>query len=635
MLLKTRLRLSIVILVGVVVFLLSLVYLGDLTSTHLERIHEPASLAAEQIKTYLIERSRAVPSQPGVTTDQWKQLWAEYIAGESELAALLQASVGAEESNLVEIVIIDERGLVVATSGPSEVGSAAHRFPRLREWQQMKVWRQLRELVSQTSEYYEVVVPLGIAGQTQPVFVVQVVVSSAVVRSRLMPQLRRFGFISLASLVIASILAVAWSNLAFRPVVKIGQALDRITGGDPSRESPPPATVRADTELAAVQSKIDLLGQQIRGARQESSQLRGNVEQLLERLEDGVLLFDRNNRLVMAGRAVERLIGISRWEAFGQPLETVLPPDTPLGALVQTAVQIRRPIREHLLESRRDGVPRQPLLVSVESLQDLTGQDHFGAIVTIRDAESRLQVESQLQVSQRLSAISRITRGVAHEIKNPLNAISVHLEILRTELAAEGVDSHDSADVIGRELARLDRVVKTFLDFNRPLELRMREVDLVNLARDAAILVRPQAEQLNIEVVLDLKAEKAPVHGDQDLLVQALLNVVTNGVEAMKQGGRLEVRLSRDEGDWVLEVADQGPGIPPEVREKIFELYFTTKKGGSGIGLAMTFRVIQLHNATIDFTSEPGKGTTFVFRFPSLVDPHDAAASEPAADFQS
>jgi signal transduction histidine kinase len=239
-------------------------------------------------------------------------------------------------------------------------------------------------------------------------------------------------------------------------------------------------------------------------------------------------------------------------------------------------------------------------------------------MVTIRDAETRLKIESQLQVSQRLAAIGRLTGGVAHEIKNPLNAISVHLEILKSKLAGvEVADDIDSIAVIGRELARLDRVVKTFLDFTKPVELHMAEVDLVPMLRELTLLVAPQADRLKIGVDVECGLDRGVIHGDRDLLSQAVLNVAMNGIEAMPRGGRIRIQLSQEDDTYVLAVADEGDGIPANVRNKIFNLYFTTKERGSGIGLAATFRIVQLHNATIEFASEVGQGTTFTFRFPA------------------
>jgi hypothetical protein len=142
-------------------------------------------------------------------------------------------------------------------------------------------------------------------------------------------------------------------------------------------------------------------------------------------------------------------------------------------------------------------------------------------------------------------------------------------------------------------------------------------VDLASIAREVANLVSPDAAAAGVEVKVNLPAA-APVSGDADLLKQALLNVMKNGVEAMAPGGVLAVTLERAGEDWCVAVADQGPGIPPEVRDRIFHLYFSTKKKGTGIGLATTFRIVQLHHASIDFENRPEGGVTFRMRFPAL-----------------
>jgi signal transduction histidine kinase len=131
-------------------------------------------------------------------------------------------------------------------------------------------------------------------------------------------------------------------------------------------------------------------------------------------------------------------------------------------------------------------------------------------------------------------------------------------------------------------------------------------------------LVRPDAESQKARVVIGASPASAPVRGDRDLFKQAILNVMINGLQAMPAGGALTLSLSRAGADWVLSIRDEGTGIPTEVRDKIFQLYFTTKGKGSGIGMAMTFRVVQLHGGTIEFVSEDGKGTDFRLHIPAM-----------------
>jgi signal transduction histidine kinase len=240
----------------------------------------------------------------------------------------------------------------------------------------------------------------------------------------------------------------------------------------------------------------------------------------------------------------------------------------------------------------------------------------MGTLVTLREADPRKQIEQQLDFSTRMAAISRLTSGAAHEIKNPLNSIALHLEVLKQKLEDDGTGAEEIA-VISREIQRLDRVVKSFLDFTRPVELQMAEFDLAVLVKELADLVRLDAKTQGIEVILASTSEEAIVRGDRDLLKQALLNIVVNGVQATSDGGSLTLGLEPTSEGWLVKIKDDGAGIPEESREKIFQLYFTTKEQGSGIGLAMSFRIVQLHGGTIDLVSEVGQGTEFRVRIPA------------------
>jgi hypothetical protein len=414
-------------------------------------------------------------------------------------------------------------------------------------------------------------------------------------------------------LLLSILLAVVASNVAFRPLARIGDIIDRIARGEESAALPR----RQAKEVAAVESKLDLLGKQFRGAQASAMELRANIDQLLDRMEDAVLLFGRDNRLMMAGSGAERLLGSGRWVMMGKTLEEIFPGETVLGAVIQSAVHLRREVKDQPIELEREGLPPVRLLVTVELIEDFPRRERLGTLLRLRDSDPRRQIESQLDISTRLAAISELTSGAAHEIKNPLNSIALHLEILKSKL--DGIaPGGEEIEVITREISRLDRVVKTFLDFQRPVELQVRSVDLVALVKDVAALLRPTAQAQNVQIQEEIPPSEAVIQGDRDLLKQALLNVVTNGVEAMKDGGLLAISVRQNGGGWGITVRDQGPGIPPELRNKIYKLYFTTKGKGSGIGLAMTFRVVQLHGGTIDFASEPGKSTEFRLQFPAV-----------------
>jgi signal transduction histidine kinase len=259
--------------------------------------------------------------------------------------------------------------------------------------------------------------------------------------------------------------------------------------------------------------------------------------------------------------------------------------------------------------------------VSLDFIHDDRTQQGLGALLTLHDQESVEVIESELELSRRMAAIGRLTSGVGHEVKNPINAIVVHLELLKTKLGKAGTPPTATGhlEVIDSEIHRLDRVVQTLVDFSRPVEVRLVEYDLRHVVADVVTLAGAEMSTRQVNLSSRLPAYSVVAKVDVDLLKQAVLNVVQNGAQAMPNGGKLEVVLFEDGRSAVIQVEDEGGGISNELRERIFDLYFTTKKDGSGIGLAMTYRILQLHHGSIDVQSELGRGSVFQLRIPLSV----------------
>ena len=237
-------------------------------------------------------------------------------------------------------------------------------------------------------------------------------------------------------------------------------------------------------------------------------------------------------------------------------------------------------------------------------------------VVVGRDAESVRRIEDEIELSRRISASGRVTRGVAHEVKNPINAIVLHLQLLRNKLQDIDPATSRHVDIIDSEIHRLDRVVQILVDFTRPRDLHLEETDLKSVLEEVVLLAAPDAEQHGVILVRELPPDSIPVKVDADFIKQAILNVVLNGVQSMPNGGNLTIAARRNEDAVITEISDQGTGIPTSVQDKVFELYFTTKKSGSGIGLAQTYQIMMWHYGSVEFDSEEGKGTTFRLRLP-------------------
>lgn len=233
-------------------------------------------------------------------------------------------------------------------------------------------------------------------------------------------------------------------------------------------------------------------------------------------------------------------------------------------------------------------------------------------------AEARSQVAS----TERLAELGTLTGGLAHEIKNPLSTVQLNLQLL-----GEDIDpSWPGADrllrrlaTVQRETTRLREILDAFLRYAGKLEIEPREVNLQHLIEDLADFFHPQADLARVRIrVRPASSEPVVVHADERLLKQTVLNLMLNAVQAMPEGGEL-LMAAEVEGDWaVLRVTDTGLGIPRELQDRVFDAYYSTKRGGTGLGLAMARRIIREHQGEISVTSEPGKGTEFVIRLPRL-----------------
>ncbi len=224
-----------------------------------------------------------------------------------------------------------------------------------------------------------------------------------------------------------------------------------------------------------------------------------------------------------------------------------------------------------------------------------------------------------LDLSRRVTALGRLTAGVAHEVKNPLNAMTIHLELLKQKLAVSAgpaaTESH--LDVIGREIRRLDDVVQGFLKFARPEELTLRPIAPQELIDEVLNTLAVEADVTGVTIESSIAPDVPKIEADGGILRQALLNLAKNAVQAMPDGGTLTIASApTKDGRVEIRITDTGVGIAPENLARIFDLYFTTKDKGTGIGLSLVYRTIQLHNGDIDVESMPGKGTTFIIKMP-------------------
>ncbi len=602
---KTKIVLAITFMVVVMVSAFSYLYISQLLRQRLNNASDIAQLVAQQI---VYSASNAVPDlgSTKIDTDNVKSVRSAiegYLKTDTNLNDLLDSAVG--NVNIVyDAAILDSEGRALLHSNADLNGKPLTKRPDFERLRTSRFRDQLRMIYS-PSAVYDVRLPLQLNGA--PFGTVRVGISTVFLKSELTPRLQHALVFSVAAIFLSLFLSASISRLALGPLKEISRNLDDATGLSTDVAGSDDGN---HDEYGLVTLKIANLGRQMRDAKEIFSALKDNVDQLMANLQDGLMLFTRDSRVVLVSASVERFLGRPRGEMLGRPASEVFSSGSPLGALLLEAFERKRP----LMQREVDSATGRRVQLSLDFIQEKSTQ--IGALLIIRDTESVRRLEDEIEMSRRLSASGRLTRGVAHEVKNPINAIVLHLHLLQNKLQQMDPGTRRHVDIIGSEIHRLDRVVQILVDFTRPRDLKLEEVDLRRLLEEVASLAAPDAAQRGVSVSRNFPEYPLVVKADLDFMKQAILNVVLNGIQAMNEGGQLIISVRRDQGMVLTEIQDTGGGIPKDVQEKIFELYFTTKKDGSGIGLAQTYQVMQWHYGTVDFESVEGRGTIFRLRMP-------------------
>jgi len=612
--LKTKITLIIALLVLAVVGVISSLYLATVTRQVIREANDRANVAGQRVffeaknalQDAFNQGQRPASNEPA-DLHQW-------VRSALDQNGALTSAIEAETSYSVliyEVTIVDQDGTALISSDSSLPGGKPLPRPPFSRFVNSGFTQQLRQIVWGSPQAYELQFPfkLGPPGQEVP-FETRVVLQTGLLREDIMPALSSIGWLALGSALISVLLAATVSNALLAPVERISAQLDRISRGEFDQKP-----LESADEFGQVSTKISQIGQQLRGVREIFSTLRENLDQILGGLEDGLLLFTRDGRAVMVSPAVENFLGLPADQVLGRTADDVFRPGHPLRAALNLVGNEFEPVAatEADVAASQAGLPPQRIGASVQLISE--GGTRMGALVTLRDLESIERIGRQLQVSERLSALSRVTSGVAHEVKNPLNSMRLWLENLKEHLPPGDEVPREAVAVLDSEIDRLDSVVKRFLDFMRPQEIRLEETQLDQVLDEVTGIARPQMERAHVQLETHY-SPLPPVRVDRALLKQALLNLIFNAIEAMPSGGKLTLGLERRGESAEIQVRDTGKGIAPEHRGRIFQLFFTTRPGGSGIGLASAYKVIQMHDGSIDFESLVGVGTTFRIELP-------------------
>ena len=621
---KAKQIVAVTTIVGIAVVMLSAVHVARLARVVLHESEARGQLLANAI----FHRAREVVVTG--TGDPYTALRAD-----PGLRAILESSIYGE--SVTGASILDTQGVVRASSDPTQEGSPLPTREDLASLINADSLDQLRTIYARDGRTLEVRQQMVLGDQ--PFGSIRIGVSTVLMRQELDASLRPAVNIALASLLIAVMVAAVLAQLFLRPINVIRSGLTRLGKGEfgVTLDLPP------GDEFGDLGTFFNTVSQQLSADRSLLAGQKANLQSAVEHLEDAVALFNPSGELLFSNPAMQQKLPT---DAIGRALHGLLSEGDPYRKIVEETLATRTsrgPV--HLAaekdpasntESRIPNPGPGDVLLMTHAIEGTDGR-LVGVLLVSRDLSYLSRMQSTIAYSRKLVALGRLTAGIAHEVKNPLNAMIIHLELLRTKIRRNAVrkaepvavgglglaesrspertqaeDALQHVAVIESEIRRLDEVVQGFLKFTRPEDLRLQPVRVKDLFDEILPLIEAEAQKNNVRVQVDVPPDVPWVNGDSAMLRQVFLNLAINGCQAMPNGGTLRLSCGRASGNRVeIRVQDTGVGIAAEHLPKIFDLYFTTKDHGTGIGLSMVYRIVQLHDGDIEVESTKNRGTTF------------------------
>jgi signal transduction histidine kinase len=608
-------------IVAVAVAALSGLYVTQLAQVVLRASHARGQLLSNAI----FHRAReVVPGSPAPY---------EALGADPGLRAILESAIYGETET--GAFILDTDGTVVAASDATLVGLPREEGADLTELLEQGQVQQLRAMYAQEGRTLEVRQSMTLGDEAFGS--IRIGISTLLMRQELNAALRPALWTAALALGVAVFVAALLAQLLLRPIHVIRSGLTRLGQGElgVTLDLPP------GDEFGELGTFFNSVSQRLSADRDTLVGQGTDPSSALDDLADAVALFSPSGELLFSNSSMQPTLPEG---AMGKSIQALLPEGHPFRTIVAETLATRRavgPVR---------AVVGGDVSLTTHAVE---GSDHtlMGVLLVSRNVAGLSHVQSTIASSRKLVALGRLTAGVAHEVKNPLNAMMIHLELLRTKIrdgalvpaqevppvvasgaviglagaereavaspVVQGALKH--VELIEGEIRRLDEVVQGFLKFTRPEELRAQPIDLKMLLEEALPVIESEAHANGVTVILDAPALLPEVSGDAPMLRQALLNLAINACQAMPDGGTLRLVCAAASQNRVeVLVEDTGIGIGPEDLEKVFDLYYSTKDHGTGLGLSMVYRILQMHEGEIEVQSTLGRGTVFRLLLPRV-----------------
>lgn len=367
--------------------------------------------------------------------------------------------------------------------------------------------------------------------------------------------------------------------------------------------------------IPPIKGEIGEIVDAINGLAQTLLETRSMHNNILDSLADAVITVDSKNMVTYINPAGCELFRCDPLDVVGNPYPTLFRPDVNFSSPIVDTLQTGR--EHHGIEVDYPLPHRTPRVIASTSLLfDGRGQK-LGVVAVIRDISEQFLLRRQVAQAERLAAIGEMAAGIAHELRTPLTSIRGFVQYLQG--SSDPKEWQEYGGIIIREVDGLNRIVSELLDLVRPQPLHPMPTDLNQLVRETMLLARDDASDPRIAFVLELEDNLPRIEVDRGQIKQVLLNIIVNGIQAIIGIGEIHVRTRAKSAEEVsLSITDNGCGIPQNIRERIFDPFFSTKPTGTGLGMAIARRIVDSHQGTIEIDSSEGSGTTVTLLFPAL-----------------
>ena len=561
--------------------------------------------SADRCGKEVFEQVRVALGQPGVTDP------IATLRSDRALQAAIRSSLAFSEYVVyLRIVSIDGHDLVGSDTDTATDAGANKTVLPIADLERLSDSPWPLSLVGALWSDHVYEVSRSIDVNSQPFGFIKVGVSTGLIASQVHGVVETVAIITLAAVIITALVALALTNLILRPVLAVTSSMEQLAQGNAEVK----LSVPGSDEFSNLADKFNVLSRRIRAERHRWESERGGMFDALRSIRDAVMLIDGDGTLLFSNSEAQGVLGLPAGGASeGKSLRLLVGAEHPLMQLIGPALAAGTEVRDVAFEIG-DRFDRRRFLVSILALGQ--GRESAGLLVIMRDLEQMRELETVVDQSSRLARLGTLLSGVAHQIRTPLNVMTLQLELLRQDLE-NGRDAESRIMRVTQEIGRLAKAIDALMRFMRPEQLKREELAVNNLIRE----IGGQVSQPEIHVEYQLDPNLPPVQADHDLLTEALKNMVNNGVEAMPQGGVITLSSGNCGGEMVeIGIKDCGSGIAPEDLERIFNLYFTTKERGNGLGLSLALRAIDLHGGSVNVESQVGVGTTFKIQLPATVD---------------